>query len=293
MRRSGHADLCRSGCCARASWLLVCGRSLPANESGGLLVTTHCSLAPTSSSTEMVGSRTYTSPLTRPTVLGRRILSPSFEGSTTRKTLSPANPGPRATGGTMNASTKSRSLCGARILVVAASWHRPIPRRRSRRAHPVSCPRRFDGLNKLFVAGAEFAVERSVLRARLAPARNSVRGSVRIPAGLFVASPREGVHLSSSCVRTEGAQEIAICRYFVLRRWGHVWAYGTACRAYKDNINTIFAGILEGGSDGTRTRDLRRDRPSRARRRPPTNHSERLICRALSRRGRLRPAWLS
>ena len=33
--------------------------------------------------------------------------------------------------------------------------------------------------------------------------------------------------------------------------------------------------VFRDGSDGTRTRDLRRDRPNRARRRPPTNHSER------------------
>jgi hypothetical protein len=33
------------------------------------------------------------------------------------------------------------------------------------------------------------------------------------------------------------------------------------------------------GSDGTRTRDLRRDRPSRAQRRLATSSSERLVCR--------------
>jgi hypothetical protein len=37
-----------------------------------------------------------------------------------------------------------------------------------------------------------------------------------------------------------------------------------------DNTIALFAGLLD-GSDGTRTRDLRRDRPSRAQRRPATN----------------------
>src|SRR5262249_8109131 len=39
-------------------------------------------------------------------------------------------------------------------------------------------------------------------------------------------------------------------------------------------------GFLD-GSDGTRTRDLRRDRPSRAQRRPTTNPSERAHLQAL------------
>jgi hypothetical protein len=47
------------------------------------------------------------------------------------------------------------------------------------------------------------------------------------------------------------------------------------------------------GSDGTRTRDLRRDRPSRAQRRPTTKASERAHLQALSSRGWLRSAWLS
>ena len=59
-----------------------------------------------------------------------------------------------------------------------------------------------------------------------------------------------------------------------------------------DNRICCFTGLLD-GSDGTRTRDLRRDRPNRARRRPPTDRSNRPQLQALSRRGRLRLAWLS
>jgi hypothetical protein len=44
-----------------------------------------------------------------------------------------------------------------------------------------------------------------------------------------------------------------------------------------------FAGIYKDGSDGTRTRDLRRDRPSRARRRPTTDASEHPYLQAFSR----------
>ena len=46
------------------------------------------------------------------------------------------------------------------------------------------------------------------------------------------------------------------------------------------------------GSEGTRTRDLRRDRPSRARQHPATNSSGRRHLQVLPRRGRLRSAWL-
>jgi hypothetical protein len=42
-----------------------------------------------------------------------------------------------------------------------------------------------------------------------------------------------------------------------------------------------FAGAFRDGSDGTRTRDLRRDRPSRAQRRPATNASEQPHLQAL------------
>ena len=46
--------------------------------------------------------------------------------------------------------------------------------------------------------------------------------------------------------------------------------------ALSENARCLFAGTLRDGSDGTRTRDLRRDRPSRPPRRPPTNSPERL-----------------
>ena len=46
-------------------------------------------------------------------------------------------------------------------------------------------------------------------------------------------------------------------------------------------------------SDGTRTRDLRRDRPSWAQRRPATNASEQAHFQVLSALGVLRTAWLS
>jgi hypothetical protein len=47
------------------------------------------------------------------------------------------------------------------------------------------------------------------------------------------------------------------------------------------------------GSDGTRTRDLRRDRPSWAQRRPATNASQQAHLQVLSAPGVLRAAWLS
>jgi len=47
------------------------------------------------------------------------------------------------------------------------------------------------------------------------------------------------------------------------------------------------------GSDGTRTRDLRRDRPSRAQRQPAITVSEQLNLEALFAPYRLRSAWLS
>jgi hypothetical protein len=40
--------------------------------------------------------------------------------------------------------------------------------------------------------------------------------------------------------------------------------------------------VFRNGSDGTRTRDLRRDRPSRTRPRPPTSHSKRPHLQVLS-----------
>ena len=50
---------------------------------------------------------------------------------------------------------------------------------------------------------------------------------------------------------------------------------------------------MRDGSDGTRTRDLRRDRPSRARRRRATVASEQRYLQVLFVRGWLRSAWLS
>jgi hypothetical protein len=56
----------------------------------------------------------------------------------------------------------------------------------------------------------------------------------------------------------------------------------------------VLSGTWAGdGSDGTRTRDLRRDRPSRAPRRPATNASERHICRAFQLWSQAGTAWLS
>jgi hypothetical protein len=62
------------------------------------------------------------------------------------------------------------------------------------------------------------------------------------------------------------------------RGLGHEGKFGASI----GNNKCPFTGTLRGGSDGTRTRDLRRDRPSRARRRPPTSHSKRPHLQVLS-----------
>jgi hypothetical protein len=71
-----------------------------------------------------------------------------------------------------------------------------------------------------------------------------------------------GMEISRRRLRPVGQQKLPICRDF-------------------------------GGSDGTRTRDLRRDRPSRGQRRPTTTPLNIFICRRFLSRGRLRSAWLS
>src|SRR5215203_4906341 len=63
--------------------------------------------------------------------------------------------------------------------------------------------------------------------------------------------------------------------------WPERLGHGARTRVSSDNLTRLFAGASKDGSDGTRTRDLRRDRPSRARQRPTTRASERPHLQAL------------
>src|SRR4051794_38147097 len=49
---------------------------------------------------------------------------------------------------------------------------------------------------------------------------------------------------------------------YLLQGVGHVWAIANRVRAHTDNTTCSLAGTSLSGSDGTRTRDLRRDRPA-------------------------------
>ncbi len=69
-------------------------------------------------------------------------------------------------------------------------------------------------------------------------------------------------------------REIASCRYFVPGVWAMI---GPQDNRFASNPTTELAdlqGKRLSGSDGTRTRDLRRDRPGRVQQRPATNSSE-------------------
>jgi hypothetical protein len=65
-----------------------------------------------------------------------------------------------------------------------------------------------------------------------------------------------------------------ISRDFLTRWLGHDWTAKEISAVRQGNVTSGVAGISCSGSDGTRTRDLRRDRPSRAPRRPATDSSE-------------------
>jgi hypothetical protein len=65
------------------------------------------------------------------------------------------------------------------------------------------------------------------------------------------------------------------CRDFGVDVWATGLGHEAVRRVGTDNNKCLFAGTSRGGSDGTRTRDLRRDRPGQASRRLATNASER------------------
>ncbi len=74
-----------------------------------------------------------------------------------------------------------------------------------------------------------------------------------------------------SCDRSRlDSRKLPICRYFLQEAVGHEWATATSHRRQPDNTTGRFAGKSPSGSDGTRTRDLRRDRPRRVIRRATT-----------------------
>src|SRR5919109_179725 len=56
---------------------------------------------------------------------------------------------------------------------------------------------------------------------------------------------------------------MADCGVFLLTPLGHEWATKPEHRACADDMSRSFAGTVKDGSDGTRTRDLRRDRCAR------------------------------
>jgi hypothetical protein len=60
----------------------------------------------------------------------------------------------------------------------------------------------------------------------------------------------------------EVSLETAICRDFSKREWATNGPQRPRKGVSRDNIKGRFAGKNLSGSDGTRTRDLRRDRPA-------------------------------
>jgi hypothetical protein len=91
----------------------------------------------------------------------------------------------------------------------------------------------------------------------------------------------------------EPSSEIAICRHFSKEEWATNGPQRPRKGVSRDNTTGRFARKNLSGSDGTRTRDLRRDRPNRAWRRTSTNRSERPHVQGLSLHGRPCSAWLS
>jgi hypothetical protein len=71
-------------------------------------------------------------------------------------------------------------------------------------------------------------------------------------------------------------REIAILQEFYPRRLGQGLGHESKDRVCADNVTCLFAGTSRDGSDGTRTRDLRRDRPVRGSRRFTTIDAESL-----------------
>src|SRR5262249_61013397 len=67
--------------------------------------------------------------------------------------------------------------------------------------------------------------------------------------------------------------KVPFCSNLSDQATGHDWATESILRAYLDNVWCRFAGSSRDGSDGTRTRDLRRDRLARPRRREPPGAS--------------------
>jgi hypothetical protein len=81
-----------------------------------------------------------------------------------------------------------------------------------------------------------------------------------------VAPERQLSALTSLCSCDRGTSErveLPICRPFSRNVWATGLGHEPCVRAYLDNKKCLFAGISKDGSDGTRTRDLRRDRPVR------------------------------
>src|SRR5918996_2804594 len=79
-------------------------------------------------------------------------------------------------------------------------------------------------------------------------------------------------------VLATGKQQLAASAPFAGLLVKIVWAtglgHGRDVASYRTTKKCLFAGTSRDGSDGTRTRDLRRDRPSRAQPRAATNSSE-------------------
>ena len=97
-----------------------------------------------------------------------------------------------------------------------------------------------------------------------------------------------------SCDRLQARPtKVPFCRQFIFDVWVTGLGHDASTRALSDNITCLFAGTSRDGSDGTRTRDLRRDRPSRTRRRSTTKVAERPHLQALSPWAPPCSAWLS
>jgi hypothetical protein len=75
--------------------------------------------------------------------------------------------------------------------------------------------------------------------------------------------------------RLPTARKVLVCRQFAFWVLGHEWATRSGRHVHAGNTTRSFSGTSKDGSDGTRTRDLRRDRPTREWRRTSTNRSER------------------
>ena len=92
----------------------------------------------------------------------------------------------------------------------------------------------------------------------------------------------EVVNRFCSCGRLQArSQKLPFCRYFAQLVWATGLGHEPMRRAWQDNTSCLFAGTIESGSDGTRTRDLRRDSPTRVQRRPAKNTSEQPHLQAL------------